>query len=99
VSRSRPADGVADPSGREPGAVGAEELRRRSLGSVAADALYLFTTGFFGHLVARGFWPAVIAAVPLAALLYFGANTSRAFLAAQIAAAAAAAAATYAGPL
>lgn len=63
------------------------------------DVLYLLTTAFFAHLFVRGFWPAVIAAVPLAALLYFGWLSSRAFFATQLVVIVAAVAATYGGLL
>lgn len=61
------------------------------------DVLYLLTTAFFGHLALHGFWPAVIAAAPLGALLYFGWESSRPFFATQILSIALAAGATIAG--
>ena len=57
-----------------------EELRRRNRSAVAIDVLYLFATAFLATLAVRGFWPAVLAAAPLAAFLYFAWKSSRAFL-------------------
>lgn len=73
-SRSRPLGGALDP----------EEFRRRNEVAVGMDVLYLVTTGFFAVMLTRGFWPAVIAAVPLLTLLYFGWSSSRAFFIAQV---------------
>lgn len=86
--------------GERPGrtlGVSFEELRRRNRVAVGMDALFLVTTGFFGHMAARGFWPAVIAAVPIATLLYFGWSSSKPFFVAQVLTIAAAVAATLAG--
>jgi hypothetical protein len=86
-------------SGRRPARreFSVEELRRRNPSAVSMDVLYLFTTGFFGVLLVKGFRPTLIAALPLAALLYFGWRSSRAFFLAQVVAVAAAAAASRAG--
>jgi len=61
-----------------------EELRRRNPNAVAMDVLYLLTTSFFAHLAVRGFWPVVIAAAPVATLLYFGLRSSLSFFVAQL---------------
>lgn len=61
-----------------------EELRRRNAIAVGMDLLCLVTTGFFAHMAVRGFWPAVIAAVPLGAFLYFGWHSSKAFFLTQV---------------
>lgn len=61
-----------------------EELRRRNLNAVVVDGLYLFTTAFLVTVALRGFWPAVIAAVPLATLLYFSWQSTTGFFIAQI---------------
>ena len=61
-----------------------EELRRRNPNAVAMDVLYLLTTAFFAYLALQGFWPAVIAAIPLATLLYFGGKSSAPFFFAQL---------------
>ena len=74
-----------------------EELRRRNRVAVGMDLLFLVTTGFFGHMAVRGFWPAVIAALPLATLLYFGWRSSKPFFVSQVLAIAVAAAVTVAG--
>lgn len=55
------------------------ETLRRNPNALAMDLLFLFTVGFFAHHLARGWWPAAIAALPLMALLYFGWRASRAF--------------------
>ena len=60
-----------------------EELRRRNLVSLGMDVLILVTTGFLAILFTMGLWPAVIGAVPMAALLYFGWASSKAFFVAQ----------------
>lgn len=74
-----------------------EELRRRNAIAVGMDLLYLVTTGFFAHMFVRGFWPAVIAAVPLGAFLYFGWHSSKPFFLTQVLTIAVAAAATMMG--
>jgi hypothetical protein len=74
-----------------------EEFRRRNAIAVGMDLLYLVTTAFFAHMFVRGFWPAVIAAVPLGAFLYFGWHSSKPFFLAQVLTVAAAAVATVAG--
>lgn len=61
-----------------------EELRRRNRVAVGMDVLYLVTTGFFAVLANKGLWPAAIAAVPLAALLYFGWSSSKPFFIGQL---------------
>lgn len=61
-----------------------EELRRRNLVSLGMDVLILSTTGFLTILFTMGFWPAVIGAIPLGTLLYFGWASSKAFFIAQI---------------
>jgi hypothetical protein len=61
-----------------------EELRRRNPNAVAMDVLYLLTTAFFAYLALQGTWPAVIAAIPLATLLYFGGKSSPPFFFAQL---------------
>ena len=76
-----------------------EEFRRRNPSAVAIDLLYLFTTAFLATLFVRGVWPAVIATVPLATLLYFAWRSTPAFFLAQILAAVLAVVATYAGVL
>lgn len=60
------------------------DLRRRNPSAVAMDVLFLFAVAFFAHHLLRGFWPAVIAGVPLLALLYFGLRSSKAFFLAQV---------------
>lgn len=61
-----------------------EELRRRNLVSLGMDLLILATTGLLAILFTMGLWPAVIGAVPMAALLYFGWASSKAFFVAQV---------------
>ncbi|AFZ72828.1 hypothetical protein [Natronobacterium gregoryi] len=56
-----------------------QEIRRSSANAIAVDFLYLFTTAFFATLAVRGFWPAVIAALPIAVLLSFAWLSSRLF--------------------
>lgn len=82
---------------REDVRVTLEELRERNPNAVFVDGLYLLTTAFFAHLFVRGLWPAVIAAVPLSALLFFGFRSSRAFFATQVVVIVAAVALTEAG--
>lgn len=60
-----------------------EELRRRNPVALSMDVLFLLSTAFFVILFVKGFWPAVIAGVPLAAMLYFGWKSSAAFFIAQ----------------
>ena len=74
-----------------------EELRRRNRSAVAIDVLYLFATAFLATLAVRGFWPAVLAAPPLAAFLYFAWKSSRAFLLTNLAVIALTVGATEAG--
>ncbi|WP_254768673.1 hypothetical protein [Salinilacihabitans rarus] len=74
-----------------------QELRRRNGSAVAMDVLYLFTTAFLATLAIRGFWPAVIAALPLATFLYFAWHSSRPFFVTNLVVIAATAAATEAG--
>lgn len=74
-----------------------EELRRRNPDAIAMDILYLFTTGFFAILAVKGFWPAVIAGIPLSLMLYFGLRSSIAFFLAQLLAIGAALAAESVG--
>lgn len=74
-----------------------EEFRRRNAIAVGMDLLYLVTTAFFAHMFVRGFWPAIIAAVPLGAFLYFGWHSSKPFFLAQVLTIAVAAAATMTG--
>ncbi|MCU4741111.1 hypothetical protein OB955_06810 [Halobacteria archaeon AArc-m2/3/4] len=57
-----------------------QEIRRSSANAVAVDVLYVFTTAFFTTLAVRGFWPALVAALPLAVLLSFAWMSSRLFL-------------------
>lgn len=80
-------------------ALALEELRRRNPSAVAIDALYLFATAFFATLFVRAFWAAVIAALPLATLLYFAWRSTTAFFVAQLVVIALSVAATYAGLL
>lgn len=74
-----------------------EELRRRNPDAIVMDILYLFTTGFFAILAVKGFWPAVIAGIPLGLMLYFGLRSSIAFFIAQLLAMGLALAAEWAG--
>ncbi len=55
------------------------ETLRRNPNALAMDLLFLFTIAFFAHHLPLGWWPAAIASLPLAALLYFGWRASRAF--------------------
>ncbi|MHC3436650.1 hypothetical protein ACYJ1Y_00795 [Natrialbaceae archaeon A-gly3] len=57
-----------------------QEIRRSNPNAVAVDILYAFTAAFFATLAIRGLWPAVIAAFPLAVMLYFAWKSSRLFL-------------------
>ncbi|PSP27823.1 hypothetical protein BRC65_03955 [Halobacteriales archaeon QH_2_65_14] len=97
MSRTQPDDGHADQ--RFPPSVSIEEFRRRNLSAVAIDVLYLFTTAFFATLFVRGFWPAVIAGISMATLLYFAWRSSWAFFLAQLVAIVLAVVATVAGVL
>ena len=81
----------------EPLVVVAQEVRRSSANAVAVDFLYLFTTAFFATLAVRGFWPAVIAAPPIAVLLSFAWMSSRLFVLANVLVILATVAATRAG--
>lgn len=56
-----------------------QEIRRSSANAVAVDLLYVFTAAFFATLAVRGFWPALIAALPIAVLLLFAWMSSRLF--------------------
>ncbi|QKG93847.1 hypothetical protein DVK05_14850 [Halorubrum sp. Atlit-8R] len=76
-----------------------EELRRRNLVSLGMDVLILATTGLLAILFTMGLWPAVIGAVPMAALLYFGWASSKAFFVAQALAVAVALLGTVTGVL
>lgn len=91
--------GQAEDSTSRPfgGAFDVEELRRRNRVSVGMDVLYLVTTGFFAILAIKGFWPALIAGIPLATLLYFGWSSSKAFFIAQLLAIVVAVLAEFAG--
>ncbi|MCU4925654.1 hypothetical protein OB905_06595 [Halobacteria archaeon AArc-dxtr1] len=101
--------GVEDGSGRTVGAgdsdssvldpllVVGQEIRRSSANAVAVDVLYLFTTAFFATLAIRGFWPAMIAALPLAVLLAFALMSSRLFFITNVIVLALTVAATRAG--
>ncbi|SDR30896.1 hypothetical protein [Natronobacterium texcoconense] len=61
-----------------------EEFRRRNASATAVDVLYVFTTAFLATLAIRGFWPAMIAALPLATMLYFAWNSSKPFFVANL---------------
>ncbi|MFP8952980.1 hypothetical protein ACLI4Z_08425 [Natrialbaceae archaeon A-arb3/5] len=61
-----------------------QEIRRSSVNAVAVDVLYVFTTAFFATLAIRGFWPAIIAALPIAVLLSFAWMSSRLFFLANV---------------
>ena len=76
--------GVRSAADRIRGSFDPEELRRRNPNAVAMDVIYLLTTAFFAYLALQGTWPAVIAALPLAALLYFGGKSSPPFFFAQL---------------
>lgn len=91
------ADGDRDRSLRSRTSVGLEELRRRNGSAVAIDVLYVFTTAFLATLAVRGFWPLVIASLPLATFLYFAWYSSRGFFLANVLAIALSVAATMAG--
>lgn len=75
-----------------------EEFRRRNVAAVAMDLLYLFTVAFFAVMLTRAWeevslgplwisfsWPAIIGAIPLSLLLYFGWRSSKPFFLAQLA--------------
>ncbi|OIB57752.1 hypothetical protein [Natrialba sp. SSL1] len=76
-----------------------QEVRRSSANAVAVDLLYVFTIGFFASLAIRGFWPALIAAFPIAVLLGFAWLSSRLFFLTNVLAIIAAIAATRMGLL
>ena len=74
-----------------------EELRRRNVAAVAMDLLYLFTVAFFAVMLTMAWeevslgplwvsfsWPAVIGAIPLGLLLYFGWRSSKPFFLTQL---------------
>lgn len=81
MSDARP-DGGAPATGRS--RFDPEEFRRRNTTALTIDLLYLFATAFLATLWARGLWPGVIAALPLAAMLYFAWRSSTAFLVANV---------------
>ncbi|MGZ0746184.1 MULTISPECIES: hypothetical protein [unclassified Haloparvum] len=60
------------------------ELRRRNPVSLGMDVLILISTGFLAILFTKGFWPSVIAAAPVGALLYFGWASSKEFFVSQL---------------
>lgn len=72
---------------RDAVAVHGEEVRRRNASALAVDVLYVFTTAFLATLAVRGFWPAAIAAAPLATFLYFAWKATRPFFLANLLAA------------
>lgn len=74
-----------------------EELRRRNANALIIDLLFMSTTGFLTILALQGFWPAVIAAVPLATFLLFAWRSSKPFFVANALAVVIAAAATVTG--
>ncbi|ADD05800.1 uncharacterized protein Nmag_2235 [Natrialba magadii ATCC 43099] len=76
-----------------------QEIRRSSANAIAVDLLYVFTIGFFASLAIRGFWPALIAAFPIAVLLTFAWLSSRLFFLTNVLAIVVAIAATRAGLL
>lgn len=61
-----------------------EELRRRNKVSLGMDVLILVSTGFLAILFTKGFWPSMIAAAPIGALLYFGWASSKGFFVSQL---------------
>lgn len=61
-----------------------EELRRRNKISLGMDVLILVSTGFLAILFTKGFWPTMIAAAPIGALLYFGWASSKGFFVSQL---------------
>jgi len=61
-----------------------EELRRRNRVSLGMDVLILVSTGFLAILFTKGFWPSMIAAAPVGALLYFGWASSKEFFVSQL---------------
>ena len=77
--------------------VAVEELRRRNANALVIDLLFMGTTGFLTILAFQGFWPAVIAAVPLATFLLFAWHSSKSFFLANLLAIGIAAAATVTG--
>lgn len=74
-----------------------KEFHRRNANAVVIDLLYLFAMAFFTTLLVRGLWPAVIAGIPLATLLYFAWHSTRAFFLGQLAVVVLTAIATYTG--
>ncbi|WP_255193055.1 hypothetical protein [Natronobeatus ordinarius] len=90
-------DGGGDSGVLESLVVVGQEIQRSNPNAVAVDVLYAFTTAFFATLAVRGFWPAVIAALPLAVLLYFAWQSSRLFLLTNVTVIVVAVAATRAG--
>lgn len=76
-----------------------EEMRRRNLSTVVIDVLYLFTSAFLATIFVRGFWPAVMVALPLATLLYFSWQSTTGFFVAHVIVIALAAIATFTGVL
>ena len=70
-----------DPSSRTfEGTFDLEELRRRNNVALGMDVLYLDVPVLIPH---PG-WPAAVALVPLATLLYFGWSSSKPFFVAQL---------------
>lgn len=96
---SQPAAGDRSATSQLLAGLNPEEWRRRNAVAVGMDLLYLVTTAFFAHMFVRGFWPAVIASLPLAAFLYFGWYSSKPFFASQVLTAVAVGAATVTGVL
>lgn len=72
-----------------------EELRRRNLVALGMDVLILVTTGFLAIMFTKGFWPSLIALIPVGTLLYFGWASSKAFFVSQLLAIALAIVGTY----
>jgi hypothetical protein len=97
VSSTELGDSTADDSGFQSlrRMFDPEEVRRRNLVSLGMDVLILVTTGFLAILFTKGFWPSMLAAIPVATLLYFGWSSSKAFFVSQLLAIAVAIVATY----
>lgn len=74
-----------------------QELRRRNVSALVVDVLYVFTTAFLATLAVHGFWPAVIATLPLVTFLYFAWHATKIFFVVNLVAIVAAVAATEAG--
>ncbi len=93
--------GVSDEGGAagflESAVVVGQEIRRSSINAVGVDVLYVFTTAFFATLAVRGLWPAAIAALPIAVMLWFAWMSSRLFFLTNLIFIAAAVVATWAG--